>query len=89
VHVLYNILVCACLYVIYMNVICILTVDVENGQLLTSVQIHVEGRWRARLVFHSDDDVSTPLRCHGISVSYHIVIEIPYSPRVSKDTLLC
>lgn len=42
--------------------------DMVNGQLLSSVTIHVNGRWHAHLEFNEDEDVPTPLRCHGINV---------------------
>ena len=41
-----------------------------NGQILATVQIDVIGRWRAELIPLDDEDVPTPLCCHGISVSF-------------------
>ncbi|XP_033738251.1 uncharacterized protein LOC117325863 [Pecten maximus] len=50
--------------------------NIENGQLLATVQIDVVGRWKAQLVCRDDDDVPTPLCCHGVSMSYGEFINI-------------
>ncbi|XP_069103822.1 uncharacterized protein [Argopecten irradians] len=50
--------------------------NIENGQLLATVQVDVVGRWKAQLVCRDDEDVPTPLCCHGVSMSYGEFINI-------------
>lgn len=45
---------------------CIL--DYVNGQVLATIGLHICGRWRAKLFCEEDDNIPTPLCCHGVNV---------------------
>ncbi|KAK3089794.1 hypothetical protein FSP39_006594 [Pinctada imbricata] len=66
--------------------------DIQNGQLLTSLGFCIKGRWSAHITNIDDDDnVPTPLCCHGINMSYSNFIDIVkrmQSVADSKTTVL-
>lgn len=50
--------------------------DYLNGQILTTVGLHIRGHWKGTIICHEEDNIPTPLCCHGVNVRFLNIIFI-------------
>ncbi|XP_076083172.1 uncharacterized protein LOC143054136 isoform X2 [Mytilus galloprovincialis] len=47
-----------------------------NGQILTTVGLHIRGHWKGTIICDEEDNIPTPLCCHGVNVRYGEYMEV-------------
>ncbi|CAC5399241.1 unnamed protein product [Mytilus coruscus] len=47
-----------------------------NGQILTTVGLHIRGHWKGTIICNEENNIPTPLCCHGVNVRYGEYMEV-------------